>query len=117
EYRQKQGLSVEVVNIEDLYDEFSYGHKSPQALKDFLSFTKTSWLKAPRYVLLMGDASFDPRNYLGRGDYDFVPTKLIDTQYLETASDDWYADFKANGLAEMAIGRLPVRGADEAARI
>jgi hypothetical protein len=34
---------------------------------------------------------------------------LIDTQYLETASDDWFVDFNDDGLPEMAIGRLPVR--------
>src|SRR5205085_831282 len=46
-----------------------------------------------------------------------VPTKLLDTQYMETASDDWMADFSGTGRAEMAVGRLPVRGADEAARV
>jgi len=65
----------------------------------------------------MGDATFDPRDYLSRGDFDLVPTKLFDTQYMETASDDWFADFRSTGLAEMAVGRLPVRGADEATRM
>ena len=35
--RQAQGLRVAIIDIEDIYDEFSYGIKSPQALKDFLS--------------------------------------------------------------------------------
>jgi hypothetical protein len=65
-------------------------------------------------VLLVGDASFDPKNYLGFGDFDFVPTKLIDTSYLETASDDWFVDLSNDGLPEMAIGRLPVRTVEEA---
>jgi len=63
----------------------------------------------------VGDASFDPRNYLGMGDLDFVPTKLIDTAYLETASDDWFVDLNSDGLSEMAIGRLPVQTKEEAA--
>jgi hypothetical protein len=62
----------------------------------------------------VGDASFDARNYLGLGDFDFVPTRLVDTKYLTTASDDWYVDFGNNGLPQMAIGRLPVRTAEEA---
>ena len=66
-------------------------------------------------MLLVGDASFDPRNYLGSGDFDFVPTKLIDTAYLETASDDWFVDLNSDGLSEMAIGRLPVQTKEEAA--
>jgi hypothetical protein len=107
--RASQGLSVALIDIEDIYDEFSFGHKSPKAIRDFLANAKSKWKKSPRYVLLVGDASLDPRNYLGYGDFDFVPTKLIDTLYTETASDDWFVDFNDDGLPEMAIGRLPVR--------
>jgi hypothetical protein len=34
---------------------------------------------------------------------------------METGSDDSLADFNNDGLAEMAIGRLPVRSSDDAA--
>jgi hypothetical protein len=112
--RQGQGLSVAVVDVDEIYDEFNYGEKSPKAVKDFLAYTKASWSKAPRFVLLIGDASFDPRDYFGNGDGDIVPTKLVDTVVMETASDDWFADFKGDMLAEMAIGRLPVRTPHEA---
>ena len=115
--RQQQGLSVETIDVADIYDEFSYGEKEPRAIKDFLSSIRANWKKAPRFILLAGDASFDPRDYLGAGDFDFVPTKLIDTAYLETASDDWYADFNDDGIAEMYVGRLPVRTSAEAASL
>lgn len=111
--RQSQGYKVAVVDIEDVYDEFSFGNKTPQAIKDFLSYARTSWKLAPRFVLLAGDASFDSKNYLGFGDNDLVPTRLIDTQLMETASDEWLGDFNGDGLAEMAIGRLPVRSSKE----
>jgi hypothetical protein len=113
--RQMQGFKVALVDVEDIYDEFSFGEKTPQAVKDFFAYTRTMWKLAPRYVLLAGDASFDQRNYLGAGDFDLVPTKLVDTDFMETASDDWFADFRGDGLAEMATGRLPVRTAAEAA--
>jgi hypothetical protein len=64
--------------------------------------------------LLVGDASFDPRNYFEEGDYDFVPTKMLETFYLETASDDWFTDLDDDGLPDMAIGRIPVRTPEEA---
>ncbi|HSO74313.1 MAG TPA: C25 family cysteine peptidase, partial [Blastocatellia bacterium] len=115
--RESQGFDVEVVDIEDVYDEFSFGEKRPEAVREFLSLISGAWKKAPRFVLFVGDASFDARNYLGAGDSDFVPTKLIDTAYLETASDDWFADFNDDGLAEMFVGRLPVRTASEAAAL
>lgn len=107
--RESQRLSVKVVDIEDVYDEFSFGQKSPHALRDFLGLADAGWKRPPRFVLLVGDASFDPKDYLGFGDRDFVPTKLIDTALLETASDDWFVDFDENGLPDVAIGRLPVR--------
>ena len=68
-------------------------------------------------MLLVGDASFDPRNYLGLGNQDFLPTKLLDTAYMETASDDWFVDFNGDGLPDMAVGRLPVQTAEETATV
>jgi peptidase C25-like protein len=115
--RQSQGLAVTVVDVEDIYDEWSYGLKTPQAIKDFLSYAKTSWKRKPGYVLFAGHASFDGRNYLGYGDFDRVPSKLLDTSYMETFSDDWFADFNGDGLAEMAVGRLSFRTFEEAAAI
>jgi hypothetical protein len=113
--RRTQGLSVSVIDVEDLYDEFSYGNKSPLALRDFLAFAKSNWKRAPRFVLFAGDASLDPRGYIGGGDFDLVPTKLVDTAYLETASDEWFADFNSDGFSDMAVGRLPIRNSSEAA--
>ncbi len=115
--RQKQGLSVALVDVEDAYDEFSFGQKTPQALKDFVSYAATNWKQAPRFLLLVGSATYDARNYLGYGDYDLVPTKLIDTAEMETASDDWFADIAGDGLARLAVGRLPARTPTEAAAL
>jgi hypothetical protein len=113
--RQGQGLKVAVIDVEELYDEFNFGEKSPYAVKGFLSAAKTQWQLNPRFVLLMGDATFDPRDYLGKGNYDFVPTYLVDTALLETASDDWFADFSGQAIPQMAVGRLPARTPQEAA--
>jgi hypothetical protein len=115
-FRTSQGFSTAVVNVEDLYDEFSFGAKDPAALRSFLQLASSRWKTAPRFVLLMGDATFDPRNYLGLGGdvYDMVPTREIDTASLKTASDDWFADFAGTGVPAMAIGRLPARTSADA---
>ncbi|HYX29825.1 MAG TPA: C25 family cysteine peptidase [Pyrinomonadaceae bacterium] len=113
--RQAQGYTVRVIDVEDIFDEFSFGEHTPQAIRDLMLLAKNSWTRAPRYLLLIGDASYDPRNYLGAGNFDFVPTKLIDTgtagasTALETASDDWLTDFDGDGIADIPVGRLPVR--------
>jgi hypothetical protein len=111
--RKSQGLSVAVIDAADIYDEFSFGQKTPQAIRDFLAYAISYWKKPPRFVLLAGKASYDPKNYLGEGDLDLVPSKLIDTAQLETASDDWFVDFNNNGYPQLAIGRLPARTPQE----
>ena len=107
--RQSQGQTVSVVTVDDLYDEFNFGERSPQALRDFLASATGNWTTHPQYLLLVGDATLDPRNYLGFGNDDFVPTRIVDTFYLKTASDEWFSDFTNTGIGAIATGRLPVR--------
>ena len=106
--RNAQGIVTKIVDVQDLYDEFGYGERGSDALRAFFDRTR-DWKRAPRYAILLGDASFDPRNYLGLGTFDYVPTRLVPTQYLKTASDDWLADFDDDGIPSIAIGRLPAR--------
>jgi hypothetical protein len=115
--RERQGLKVTIVDIEDVYDEFNFGNKSPQAIRDFLFYASKQWKVAPRYVMFAGDTSYDPKNYLGFGRIDTVPTKLLDTTTMEAASDDWFTDFDGNGIADLAVGRLPVSSSAEASQV
>ncbi len=112
--RRSQELRTVVVEVEDVYDEFSFGHKSPQAIKDLLTTARAAWQVKPRFALFIGDATTDPRNYLGLGDFDFIPTKLGAIYYFETALDNWFADANDDGAPELALGRLPVRNAAQA---
>ena len=114
--REQQGYRTAVIDVEDLYDEFSFGEKTPQALRDFLQFAKANWREAPRFVVLTGDATIDPRDYAELGNGDFVPTKQVPMVgiSLETASDDWFVDFNGDGLPDVPIGRLSVRTVDQA---
>ena len=113
ELRRNQGLSVTVVDVQDVYDEFSFGARTPRAIRDFLEWAGTNWAKAPRFVLLAGDGSYDPRGYLANTEKDLVPVRSIDTAVMETVSDDWFVDFDDDGVGDMAIGRLPARTATE----
>ena len=108
------GKSSALVLIDDLYDEFTFGQHSPAAIRAFLQTAVTAWHTAPHYLLLNGRASFDPRNYLGFGHLDFVPTQIIATSGLMTASDDWFSDFNNTGMPTIATGRLPVSTSAEA---
>lgn len=115
--RKAQGLETLVVDVEDVFDEYGYGSKSPDAIRDFFRSTLTRWKKAPRFAMLVGDASVDPHNYEGYGDLDLVPTRLLPTVYMKAASDDWMTDFDGDGVPDMYLGRLPVQTEDEAREI
>ena len=112
ELRQSQGLSVETIPIGEIYDEFNFGVPGPEALRAFLLRTR-DWDTPPRFALFLGDATADPRDYLGLGAFPSVPTKLVATEFTKTASDNWFADFEDDGLPQIALGRLPARTADE----
>ncbi|HEY4708814.1 MAG TPA: C25 family cysteine peptidase [Candidatus Acidoferrales bacterium] len=114
---ETKGDSVAVVTTDQLFDAFNYGERSPFALQSYLQLAATSWHTRPQSVLLVGGASFDPRNYLGLGDTDFVPSRMIETAAFKTASDDWLTDFKQTGFATIPTGRLPVNTPAETALV
>ena len=117
--RQKQGLRVAVVDVDQIYDTFSHGEPGPEAIRAFVQYARMHWpAPAPRYLLLAGDASYDPRGYLGGTELDLVPTQLVRTAFSGwTASDVWYAlpDDGATSLPALAVGRLPAQTPEQLA--
>ena len=108
-YRRSQGLTVEVVDVADVFDEFNFGTAGAAPITAFLSYAKDNWQTPPQYVLLIGDGSTDPKNYTNRGFQNLVPAKMVTTVYIETGSDEALADFNNDGLAELAVGRIPAK--------
>jgi Peptidase family C25 len=114
--RQSQGLRTRAVAIEDLYDQFGFGEARPEALKAFLAYAYHYWQRpSPRYVLLLGDATYDPKDYLHTGVVNGVPPLMVKPSYLWTASDPAYAAVNGDdSLPDLAVGRLPAETRDEA---
>ncbi|MEA2238806.1 MAG: hypothetical protein QOC81_3530 [Thermoanaerobaculia bacterium] len=114
--RDGQGIATAIVDVDDLYDEFNFGIRAPEAIRSFFQLAQT-WKRTPSAALLLGDASMDPRDYFGMGSIDYVPTKLVATSLQKTASDDWFSDINGDGIADIPVGRIPVRTPDEAALV
>jgi hypothetical protein len=116
ELRKSQGLLGQFVAVEEIYSEFGHAEATPQAVRDFLSYAYHHWRKpAPRYVLLLGDGTYDFKDYLGTGVANRVPPYLVKTSYLWTASDPAYAAVNGEDiLPDLAIGRLPAATVEEA---
>ncbi len=114
-YRKSRGYAAETVTIEDIYDEFNFGVKSPWAIRNFLRYTFSSPLWAgsqgpPLYVALVGDASSAIKS-----NADFLPTQFIQTEkYGAAASDHWYSlvDDK-DILPDFFVGRISISSARE----
>ena len=118
DYRRGQGISVEVINVADIFDEYSYGVAEPEAIKSFLQDAKNSSATPPQYVLLLGDSTYDPRGYRFPVPFRyFIPVKIVTTLFTETGSDDYLTDFDNDGLAEIAIGRIPAKTPQEVADV
>ena len=115
ELRQSEGLKVKAVSIEEVYAEFGFGEPTPEAVKDFLSYAYHHWRQpSPRYVLLLGDATFDFKDHLQTGVTNQVPPRMVKTSYLWTASDPSYAAVNGEDiLPDFSIGRLPAATVEE----
>lgn len=117
--RDSEGIKTMIVDVENIYDEFGYGTHNPQFIKDFLLYAKANWSGRPRYVMFVGDASADPRNYSGLGGVakDLIPTMWFDTDLMEASSDEMMVDANGDGLGELMLGRLPVKNEQELANV
>jgi hypothetical protein len=62
EHHRRRGLEVLVTDVRDVYDELNHGIPHPRALRDLVRHAYHSWSPRPRFVLLVGDASWDPHN-------------------------------------------------------
>ena len=115
DWRAKQGLRTTVVTTDQIYLQFSHGLQSAEAITDFLRWSKETWPgPAPRFVLLVGDASYDPLNYLDAPNKNLVPTAFVNTVVMgETASDNSLADIDNDGLPDFAIGRFPAQTSEQ----
>jgi hypothetical protein len=117
--RASQGLSTAFVPIEEIFEEFGYGESRPEAIRDFLRFAFQSFRRpSPRYVVLLGDGSYDFKDHLGTGAPNHVPPLLLKTGFLLTASDPSYGAVNGDDLLpDLAVGRLPASSAEELGRM
>jgi hypothetical protein len=118
--RRSQGLTVAVVNVLGIYDAYGDGRPDPEAIRRFIADAYANWNPRPVYVLLVGDGSFDPKQYRSESPPTYIPPYLLDVGPAggETAADNRYACVDGDdNLPDLLLGRLPVRSADEARAI
>lgn len=102
-------LSGGVVDIDEIFREFSCGMSDPTAVRDFIKYAYDEWEVRPKYVCLFGDGDYDYKNIEGN-DKNFILTYQLGY----TATDDYFVNMEGDLRPELAVGRLCVQTLDEA---
>jgi len=109
-HRSKQ-FRVAVVKVQDIYDEFSWGLLTPEAIRAFIRYAYQYWRPpAPSYIFLVGDASWDFKK--GK---NYMPTYYTHTyKWGQTASDHFYVCVNGDDpLPDLFVGRITTRTKEE----
>lgn len=114
-YRESNSdLSIIVVDIEKIFNEFNAGLPDVTAVRDFVAFAVHNWQTKPSYVLLWGDGHFDYRNLLTTKQNFIPPYESLDNGFsfdetTTTSYDDYFIRVIGNDAeADLAIGRITV---------
>jgi hypothetical protein len=110
--KEADGYRTWVVDVENAYDRFTGGVTDPAAVQVLI---RRAVRAGAKYVLLVGDDTFDPRDFSGTGETSYIPSLMgWDGEYGRVPSENQYADINGDGAPDVAIGRLPVQTAEQA---
>lgn len=115
-HRRAGGLRVLAADLQDVYDEFSYGLAEPAAIRDFVAYAHANYQEpSPRFLLLVGDASTDYKGCKPDSLPNLLPTHLAYTTDLgDTGSDGWFGRTADDELVpQLAVGRIPARSVQD----
>ncbi|MBT8188811.1 MAG: type IX secretion system sortase PorU, partial [Bacteroidia bacterium] len=122
--KSNDGLEVKTVDVFEIFNEFGGGKADPSAIRDFARMIYQRDENF-RYLLLMGDATYDFRGIVPDIEYqNFVPTYQTKESLnpIEAfPSDDFFAllssnegDESLNGALDIGVGRIPCASSQEA---
>jgi hypothetical protein len=119
-HRLATGWRAVVIDTQAIYDQWTDGQISPDAIRAFLRYARATWRVKPYAVILVGDGNYDPLNNTGNAPPTWVPPFLadVDRQMGETACESCFVQLDGNDplsdkLPDLMFGRLPVKSAAE----
>lgn len=109
-------MSVRVVDTEQVYARYSSGQADPAAIQTLL---REAYAQGTRYALLVGGDTYDYDNHSGTGAISYLPTIYTHTGEVVNyaPADSLYGDVDGDGATDIAIGRWPVRSAQQLAAV
>jgi hypothetical protein len=128
-HRTREGLNVKVVNLENIYEEFSSGKQDIGAIRNFVKYVynnASSADKRVKYLNLFGEASFDYKDRIrqntnivptvhgislsnaGTNNYSLSNTFVTDDFYGAMDDDEGTMTLNSNYGLDIAVGRMLV---------
>jgi hypothetical protein len=121
-HETRNHFDVLLTTPEEIYNEFSSGKQDPTAIRDLMKmFYDRSEGTKPRFLLLFGKGSFDPKDRIEHNT-NFVVTFQTEESLMTASSfvvDDYFGmldDHEGNdaiGYLDIGIGRFPVKTPEE----
>ena len=117
---ENSGITVQVVMLDEIYNEFSSGSKDITGIRDFIKHvyeTNSTDDDQLKYVCFFGDASYDYKDRI-IGNNNIVPVYLADASYdlaFSYVTDDFFGmledtegTMSPSHSMDIATGRIPV---------
>ena len=121
DHRAEQGLRTAVVDVNDLYNQYSDGIFQPRAIHDFLQHAFLWPGDVPYYVVLVGDGNWNfPQSPYYAVEPTYIPPYLgyFDPYQGEVPADNQYVTLVGDDvIPDMALGRLPANSLAQAAEM
>ncbi len=112
DHRRAQGKTVQVVDVEQIYENLSNGVVDPAAIRQYVTYAARE--KGTKYVVLVGGDTYDYKNYLGTGGFSFIPSLYVPAGSINfVPADPLYGDVDNDSIPDVPVGRLPVRSSAE----
>ncbi|MEX1277050.1 MAG: C25 family cysteine peptidase [Bacteroidota bacterium] len=110
---QTRGVRSRVLDVEQVFDQFDFGYRSPHAIKKFFTIARTQWGgEPPGYAVLLGAANWDARGYSSARRPNLLPS------FGNPVSDVWLTTIESlhEVVPQLSVGRIPARTMEEADR-
>lgn len=116
---RKSGQEVLLADSESIYESFSYGKLSTEAIRNYLAVAVHEWTgRRPAAVIVIGDSNSDGRDVARNGVPDYLPIHQVrspDQQQDSVASDQFYAWLNpGDEESDLIVGRISSSTPEEA---
>jgi hypothetical protein len=122
-HKNSSNLNSVIVTPQQIYNEFSSGTQDVSAIRDFLRMLYERPNSELKYLLLLGDGSYDPQNRV-LDNTNYIPTyQSVNSTHpiYSYVTDDFFGllDYNEGLLGgtdalDIGVGRFPVRTLEEA---